>query len=258
MAETYLEKQRRLAREAAARKKKLDEETQAQINKKNALRISQLSDSKKRELARSKETYEVASAYGGGSAAKREYEARNAEITSRFSKSGPPKPKSKPEPKAEVKPKPKSKPAPGEVKPTKPPINASEQKTTTTRPPAQPARTESKPQAKQSSNMDDNYAAWVKANRKLAEKVKPGQAGYDSIQKALGKSSGSNDSMKIDKPAPKSGSSTNASSNTRFTAEEEKRGSAAFNQDSVKKLGTKETAEQRRKRLERERNRNIA
>jgi len=106
--------------------------------------------------------------------------------------------------------------------------------------------------------MDDNYAAWVKANRKLAEKVKPGQAGYDSIQKALGKSSGSNDSMKIDKPAPKSGSSTNASSNTRFTAEEEKRGSAAFNQDSVKKLGTKETAEQRKKRLERERNRNIA
>lgn len=172
--------------------------------------------------------------------------------------SSKPKPKPKPAPSAssDSKPKPKPKPAPAEVKPSTPSVRASEQRTTTTRPPAQPARTEpkpqAKPQAKQSSNMDDNYAAWVKANRKLAEKVKPGQAGYDSIQKALGKSSGNNDSMKIDQPASKSGSSTTASSNTRFTADEEKRGSAAFNQDSVKRLPSKETAEQRRRRMARQ------
>lgn len=152
--------------------------------------------------------------------------------------------------------KPPKKPLPAEVTAAPTPERGSQQETTTTRPPAQPARTEpkpqAKPQAKQSSNMDDNYAAWVKANRKLAEKVKPGQAGYDSIQKALGKSSGNNDSMKIDQPASKSGSATTASSNTRFTADEEKRGSAAFNQDSVKRLPSKETAEQRRRRMARQ------
>ena len=181
-------------------------------------------------------------------------------LTIREAKEQSSKPKPKPKPAASAssdsKPKPKPKPAPAEVKPSTPSVRASEQRTTTTRPPAQPARTEPKPQAKpqtkQSSNMDDNYAAWVKANRKLAEKVKPGQAGYDSIQKALGKSSGNNDSMKIDQPASKSGSSTTASSNTRFTADEEKRGSAAFNQDSVKRLPSKETAEQRRRRMARQ------
>lgn len=143
----------------------------------------------------------------------------------------------------------KAKTKPAEVKASSTPIRGSQQQTTTTRSSSNgttPAK------QKQSNNMDDNYAAWVKANRKLAEKVKPGQAGYDAIQKALGKSSGSNDSMKIDKPASKSGSSTTASSNTRFTADEEKRGSAAFNQDSVKRLPSKETAEQRRRRMARQ------
>lgn len=37
----------------------------------------------------------------------------------------------------------------------------------------------------QSSNMDENYATWTKANKTLAEKVKPGQAGYNVIQKTL-------------------------------------------------------------------------
>jgi hypothetical protein len=41
--------------------------------------------------------------------------------------------------------------------------------------------------AGQSKDMDENYAAWTKANRRLAEKVKPNQAGYAAIQKALGK-----------------------------------------------------------------------
>lgn len=40
----------------------------------------------------------------------------------------------------------------------------------------------------QSKNMDENYAAWAKANKDLAAKVKEGQAGYGAIQKALGKS----------------------------------------------------------------------
>lgn len=37
----------------------------------------------------------------------------------------------------------------------------------------------------QSRNMDENYATWTRANKKLAEKVKPGQAGYDAIQRTL-------------------------------------------------------------------------
>lgn len=169
-----------------------------------------------------------------------------------------PKPTPKPKPTVETKPKPKPKPAPAEVKPTTPTVRASEQRTTTTRPPAKPARTEPKPQAKQSKNMDDNYAAWVKANRSLAEKVKPGQAGYDAIQKALGKSSGSNDSMKIDKSTSKNGSSTSPSSSATYSPEEMKRGNAGFSQDSVSKIKAKETEAERRRREQRERNRNIA
>lgn len=42
----------------------------------------------------------------------------------------------------------------------------------------------------QSQNMDENYATWTRANRKLAEKVKPGQAGYAAIQRELAKIKG--------------------------------------------------------------------
>jgi hypothetical protein len=44
----------------------------------------------------------------------------------------------------------------------------------------------SKPAAPaQSKNMEENYAAWAKANKGLAEKVKPNQAGYATIKKTL-------------------------------------------------------------------------
>jgi hypothetical protein len=44
----------------------------------------------------------------------------------------------------------------------------------------------SKPEAPgQSKNMEENYAAWTKANKGLAEKVKPNQAGYATIKKTL-------------------------------------------------------------------------
>lgn len=50
--------------------------------------------------------------------------------------------------------------------------------------PAKPAP--SKPAApSQFKNMDENYAAWAKANKGLAEKVKPNQAGYATIKKTL-------------------------------------------------------------------------
>lgn len=39
--------------------------------------------------------------------------------------------------------------------------------------------------AKMSSNMDENYATWARANPKLAAKVKKGQAGYEAIQRAI-------------------------------------------------------------------------
>jgi hypothetical protein len=48
------------------------------------------------------------------------------------------------------------------------------------------AATPSKPEAPaQSKNMEENYAAWTKANKGLAEKVKPNQAGYATIKKTL-------------------------------------------------------------------------
>lgn len=207
MAESYLQKQRRLAREAAARKKKLEEETQAQVNKKNALRIAQLNDSKRRELARSKETFDVASAYGGGSAAKREYEARNAEITSRFSRSGPTKPKPKPEskPKAEVKPKPKPKPKAAEVKPTKPPVRGSQQPTTTTKPPVKPARTETKPKA-DSKPMEKAYGESGKELYQAAKKNNP------LMQRTFGYQTGEAPSQKTEKETPTSKQGSSASS----------------------------------------------
>lgn len=37
----------------------------------------------------------------------------------------------------------------------------------------------------QSKNMDENYAAWAKANQGLAAKVKPNQAGYAAVKKTL-------------------------------------------------------------------------
>lgn len=48
------------------------------------------------------------------------------------------------------------------------------------------AATPTKPEAPaQSKNMEENYAAWTKANKGLAEKVKPNQAGYATIKKTL-------------------------------------------------------------------------
>jgi hypothetical protein len=52
--------------------------------------------------------------------------------------------------------------------------------------PSPKASTPSKPEAPgQSKNMEENYAAWTKANKDLAEKVKPNQAGYATIKKTL-------------------------------------------------------------------------
>lgn len=48
---------------------------------------------------------------------------------------------------------------------------------------------------KTSGSMDENYATWTRSNRKLAERVKPGQAGYAAIQKTLAE-------MKGSKPTP--------------------------------------------------------
>lgn len=61
------------------------------------------------------------------------------------------------------------------------------------RPSAMPAavtRAQTSQPAGQSQNMDENYATWTRANRKLAEKVKPGQAGYAAIQRELAKIKG--------------------------------------------------------------------
>jgi len=221
MAESYLQKQRRLAREAAARRERLNQQTQAQISKKNALRIKQLAESKERELARSKETFDVASAYGGGSAAKREYEARNAEITSRFSRSGPTKPKPKPKPKAEVKPKPKPKPAPADVKPSKPPVSAAEQKTTTTRPPAQPARTEtkskadSKPAAKSSETYREGGKGLYQGTQEYREKIGgSGNPLLNRFRRDMGRdmTTGGAPSQKTEKETPTSKQGSSASS----------------------------------------------
>jgi hypothetical protein len=60
--------------------------------------------------------------------------------------------------------------------------------------------------AGQSRNMDENYASWTRANKGLAEKVKPGQAGYNVIQKTLkemkgGGSSQETTSMATAKPS---------------------------------------------------------
>lgn len=62
------------------------------------------------------------------------------------------------------------------------------------RPSAMPAavtRAQTSQPAGQSKNMDENYATWTRANKKLAERVKPGQAGYSTIQKTLAEMKGS-------------------------------------------------------------------
>ena len=52
--------------------------------------------------------------------------------------------------------------------------------------PAKPAPTAAtKPFVKQTGNKAADMATWAKANPKLAAKVKPGQAGYETIQKTL-------------------------------------------------------------------------
>lgn len=56
--------------------------------------------------------------------------------------------------------------------------------------PSRPATVPPKPAPGQSPNMDENYATWTRANKKLAEKVKPGQAGYAVIQKTLAQMKG--------------------------------------------------------------------
>jgi len=127
----------------------------------------------------------------------------------------------------------KTKPQPAEVKPAKPTVRASEQKPTV-----------QKPAVKQSSDMDKNYEAWAKSNRKLAEKVKPGQAGYAAIQKALGKSSSTNGDMKI-KPENKTDT---AAQRTQEAAEATKPTSKVKPQE-FNTRNVFETAEQRRRRL---------
>ena len=145
-----------------------------------------------------------------------------------------PKPETKPtvKPKVEAKPTP-TKPKPAEVQPAKPTVRASEQKPTV-----------QKPAVKQSSDMDKNYEAWAKSNRKLAEKVKPGQAGYDAIQKALGKSSSTNGDMKI-KPENK----TNTAAQRTQEAAEATKPTSKVKPQEFNTRNVFETAEQRRRRL---------
>lgn len=63
------------------------------------------------------------------------------------------------------------------------------------------ARGTSASRTPQSSDMDANFAAFAKAHPKLAAKVKPGQAGYEAIQKALGKG-GDSSSTSSSRTAP--------------------------------------------------------
>jgi hypothetical protein len=71
---------------------------------------------------------------------------------------------------------------------------------------AMPAAVTRAQAAGQSRNMEENYASWTRANKGLAEKVKPGQAGYNVIQKTLkemkgGGSSQETTSMATAKPS---------------------------------------------------------
>ena len=64
------------------------------------------------------------------------------------------------------------------------------------------AKSTAAPSAKPSSDMDKNMAIWAKAHPALAKKVKKGQAGYDAIQKALGKGGSSTSSTSSSRTAP--------------------------------------------------------
>jgi hypothetical protein len=139
-----------------------------------------------------------------------------------------------PEQRAKIKPK------PAEVQPAKPTVRASEQKPTV-----------QKPAVKQSSNMDKNYEAWAKANRKLAEKVKPGQAGYDAIQKALGKSSSTNGDLKI-KPENKPANKTNTAAQRTQEATDATKTKSTVKPQEFNTRNVFETPEQRKRRLARE------
>jgi hypothetical protein len=81
------------------------------------------------------------------------------------------------------------KPAPPKKPPQAQPtssVASSSQSSTRNTAPSPKATTPSKPEAPgQSKNMEENYAAWTKANKSLAEKVKPNQAGYATIKKTL-------------------------------------------------------------------------
>lgn len=71
------------------------------------------------------------------------------------------------------------------------------------------------------------------------------------MQRTFGYQTGDGPSSKTEapssKPIPKNGSATQDSKVT-FTPEEQKKGSQAFNQDSINRLGKRETAEEKRKR----------
>jgi hypothetical protein len=64
------------------------------------------------------------------------------------------------------------------------PIRASQQRTSAVRNPS-PVKPSAPAAPAQSKNMEENFAAWTKANKGLAEKVKPNQAGYATIKKTL-------------------------------------------------------------------------
>jgi hypothetical protein len=98
-----------------------------------------------------------------------------------------------------------------------------------------PQRASQPSQVRQSKNMDENYATWVnssKANAELAKKVKPGQAGYDAIQKALGKTTSDA------KPAAKNGSSSGSDQAVRSIESDPK--AKPFNTDKMPTKSDKE------------------
>jgi len=102
-----------------------------------------------------------------------------------------------------------------------------------------PQRTPAPSMVRQSKNMDENYASWTKANKGLAEKVKPGQVGYDAIQKALGKTTSVTAEAK---PAAKAGSSSG--SNAAIQSLESDPKAKPFNTDKMPTKSDKEKTRQ--------------
>jgi len=177
------------------------------------------------------------------------------------------KPKPKPKPEA-TKPKPKPKPTnTAEVKPAKPSVQASEQKPTVVRNPSpkpQP-KADSKPTAKASETYRDGGKGLYQGTKEYRDKVGgSGNPLLNRFRRDMGRDATTgerlystpdekskyvdkNNKLKIqDKPKPAD------------TNDEQNRGNAAFIQNSVNRLSTKETPEQRKKREKREMNRNIA